>query len=166
MSIDNAQKFRDAFAALFAPDMNATALALADSMLQQELSYSRSQPVDAAASTAGTRTFDQSTSFPMVVKAFKIITSGNVTADDTNYATVALVYNDGAGGSDTTIASKTTKITGGTGNLTAGIAYSFAITAANARIPAGSQVQVKVTKAGTGVSLPVSTFELKCAPSA
>ena len=53
MSIDNAQKFRDAFAALFAPDMNATALALADSMLQQELSYSRSQPVDAAASTAG-----------------------------------------------------------------------------------------------------------------
>jgi hypothetical protein len=165
MSTDNAQKFRDAWVAFWSPDMATTALALADAMLQQEFRYNVSQPLDAAASTATTHTLDTKIGVTSLAKSFKVVTRANVTADDTNNATIALVYNDGAGGSDTTIATATTSTTG-TGNITAGIAYVFPITAANSRIPAGSQVQVKVTKNSSGVALSALSFEFKAAPVA
>ncbi len=168
MSTDTAQKFRDLFVAMFAPDMNTTATALVDAVLNQELRYNVSEPLDASINTASTHTLDQSTNITMVAKTFKVVTDTNITGTNTNVANFSLVYNNGAGGTDTVLCTINTAASNnsGTGNITAGTAYSFALTAANVRIPSGSQVQIKTTKAGAGgVALPFRSFELKCAPS-
>lgn len=169
MSTDNAQKFRDAWVAFWGPDMSAAANSLCDAMLNQEFHVVSSQPLDASINTASTHTLDQNTGVTMLAKTFKVIVGTNVTADNTNNATIALVYNNGAGGSDTTVATINTAASaaGGTGNITAGTAYALTINATNARIPAGSQIQVKVTKSGAGgLALPFTSFDFKAAPSA
>lgn len=165
MSTDTGAKFRDSLVGLLAPDMNTTAVALVDSFLNQEVRYTAAQPLNTAAATASTLTFDASTLLAMRAKTFKVITHATVTADNTNYATMALVYNNGNGGSDTTVATANTTIPGATAatnDITALIAYSFTCNAT--AIPAGSQVQVKVTKVASGVALPALTFELKGVP--
>lgn len=170
MSTDNAQKFQDAFVAFFAPDMASAATALVTAALKNgSFRYNVSQPLDASVNTASTHTLDQSTGVTMLASTFKVVVGTTVTSVNTNVANIALVYNNGAGGSDTTLCSINTATTagGGTGDITAGTAYSFALNASTSRIPSGSQVQIKVTKAGAGgVALPFLSFELKAAPSA
>ncbi len=168
MSTDSTQKFRDLYVAQFAPDMAAAAAAVVDAILSTNFHYSASQPLDASINTASTWTLDQNTQAQFRVKTFKVVVGTNVTSANTNVATMALVYNNGAGGSDTTIASTNTATTGGsgTGDLVAGTAYSFALTAANVVVPAGSQLQIKVTKAGAGgLALPCLTFDVKGVPA-
>lgn len=168
MSTDSGQKFRDVFVASFAPDMNATATALVDAYLNQEIRYNVSQPLDASINTASTHTLDQSTAIQFRAKTFKVVVGTTISAANTNVATMALVYNNGAGGSDTTIASINTATTagGGSGDITAGTAYAFTLNTSNVVIPAGSQVQVKVTKSGAGgLALPFLSFELKGVPA-
>jgi hypothetical protein len=166
MSTDTAAKFRDALVGLMAPDMNSTATALVDGFLNQSVRYNVSQPLNTAAATASTHTLDGSTLLQMRVKTFKVITHANVTADNTSYATIALVYNNGNGGSDTTIALGNTANAGAagapTGDITALIAYSFTCNATP--VPAGNQLQVKITKVSSGVALPALSFEVKGVP--
>jgi hypothetical protein len=166
MSTDTAAKFRDALVALMAPDMNATAVALVDNFLNQTVKYSAYQPLDTAAATASTVTVDQSTLLQMRVKTFKVITHADVVSDNTSYANMALVYNNGNGGSDTVIATANTANTGAagtpTGTITAQVAYSFTCNATP--VPAGSQLQVKITKVSSGYALPSRTFEVKGVP--
>ncbi len=167
MSTDTAQKFKDLFVAMFAPDMSAAAAALVGANVNQNFRYNVSQPLDASINTASTHTLDQATLVQMRASTFKVVVGTSITAANTNVATIALVYNNGNGGSDTTICSANTATTagGGTGDITAGTAYSFTANTTNALIPAGSQVQVKVTKAGTGgLALPALSFELKAVP--
>ncbi len=162
MSVLLNQQFRDVFVAAFAPDLATAATSLVNNMLDRTVSFRTGTGVlDASTNTAGTYTLDQSTSLPLTVKTFKVIVYANVTADDTNNATFALVYNNGNGGSDTTIASgnHATTGSGGLGTLTSAIATSISINSTNQVIPAGSQVQIKITKAGAGGSpLPVTDF--------
>ncbi len=166
MSTDSATKFRDVLVAMMAPDMNATAVALVDNFLNQEVRYNVSQPLNTAAATASTHTLDGATLVQMRAKTFKVITHANVTADNTSYATIALVYNNGNGGSDTTVALCNTANAGAagapTGDIVALIAFSLSCNATP--IPAGSQLQVKVTKVSSGVALPSLSFELKGVP--
>lgn len=78
----------------------------------------------------------------------------NVTAHDTNYATVSVQTRTAAGAAGSTVSTYTTKITGGSGNLTAFVVYSPGVTtAANAYVAAGYSVTTKVTKASSGVKL-------------
>lgn len=81
-----------------------------------------------------------------------------VTANDTTYATVTVAKRTGAGGA-TTLASQTTKITGGSGNLAAFVpaALTNTATSANLAIAAGDVVTVAVAKASTGVALTAAT---------
>lgn len=167
MSDDSLQKYRDAYVAWAAPDMATTAVALADGVLGQSFRYNVSQPLDASINTASTHTLDQSTAVAFRVKTFKVMVGTTITSANTNVATIALVYNNGAGGADTTIASMNTATTagGGTGDITAGTAYSFSLNTSNISVPASSQLQIKITKSGQGgLALPFSSFEVKGGP--
>jgi hypothetical protein len=165
MSTDTCQKYRDAFVALFAPDMNATATALVSAVLNQEVVYNCTQPLDASINTATTHTLEQSSLVQMKVNTFKVVTHANITAVNTNVAQFSLVYNNGNGGADTIVCANITTATtagSGTGDITALVAYAFTVNASNALIPAGSQVQVKVIKSGTGgCTLPMLSFTVK-----
>lgn len=81
-----------------------------------------------------------------------------VTADNTNYKTLALVYDDGAGGSETTIASVDTTVA--SGSWVAGTLVTLAISGAS--VPTGKQLKLKSTKAGSGVALAGGTCTIKC----
>lgn len=85
----------------------------------------------------------------------KLYLVGNdaLTADDTNYATITVKVRDGAGGAASTVASKTTKITGGSGDWTAFSKIDMG-SLSNAVLAAGSVLTATVAKSGTGVQLP------------
>jgi hypothetical protein len=114
--------------------------------------YKADKNVDAATSTSSTFTFDYSTPNRFRVDAVKVVPHAALTSENTNNATIALVYNNGNGGSDTTVATINTATTaaGGSGDWTAGVGVAVTITAANAVVPSGSQLQVKITKNGAG----------------
>lgn len=114
---------------------------------------------DAAAGTAYRFVLDPSTATAALVQSASVVVDTAVTANATNFATIALVYNDGAGGADTTIGTLDTSTTG----FTAKVARTLTLTAANVLIPASRQVEWVVTKANAGVSLATTSFVLKAA---
>lgn len=168
MTIDTSQKFKDEYLASWAPDGNTTAVALVTGVLNQGFRYNVSQPLDASINTTSTHTLDQNTAVQFRVNTFKVVVGTTITSANTNVATIALVYNNGAGGADTTIASINTATTagGGTGDITAGTAYSFSCNGQTSTVAAGSQLQIKITKSGTGgLALPFLSFEVKGTPA-
>lgn len=170
---DTSQKLADKLRALLGADpSNAAYITLIEGWLNKPVTYRCDRTIDLNVSVAGgttiagnatsQHTLDANTQFQVTAKSFKIITNANVTAANTNCATFALVYNNGNGGTDTTIATINTATTagGGSGNLTVGVPFSVPLTAANVVVPAGSQIQIKVTKAGTpGMELPQLSME-------
>lgn len=82
----------------------------------------------------------------------KLIPGGAVTADNTNYTTVSLVYNDGAGGAATTVAALTTQVA--SGNWVANQPKTLTVTAANAEVASGKLFAVDLTGTGAGVATP------------
>ncbi len=169
MSTDNNQKLRDAFIAGFAPDMSATAVAVADAWLNQEITYRSSIPLSVLSSTPSNLTLDSSTLMQFRVKTFKVTVDTNVTSVNTNVALFQLVYNNGAAtGADTLLANINTSTIGGagTGDLVAGVPYSFTLNSTNVIVPINSTLAVKITKAGAGgLLLPGCTFEVKGVPA-
>lgn len=93
-----------------------------------------------------------------LVKAYYISAAG-LTAHDTNYATITVSRYTAAGGSKTTIATVTTKITGGTGDWTALVPVPITIQADNA-IPAGALITYEIAKAASGVAIPAGSLVL------
>ncbi len=169
MSTDNNQKFRDAFVAGFAPDMNSTATAIVDAWLNQEITYRAAVPLSALSSTPSNLTLDSATLMQFRVKTFKVTVDTNVSSANTNIAIMSLVYNNGAAtGTDTLIANMNTQTAGAgsTGDLTAGVPFSFTLNSSNVVVPVGSTLAVKVIKAGAGgLLLPGCTFEVKGVPA-
>jgi hypothetical protein len=125
--------------------------------------YKVDKPADAATSTTSTYTLDYSTGPRFRVDAVKYVPGASLTADNTNLATLELVYNNGNGGSDTVIATVNTAATagGGTGNWTADIGVAVTVTAANSVVPAGSQIQLNIAKSGAAVIVPAGTLIVK-----
>jgi hypothetical protein len=82
-----------------------------------------------------------------------------VTAHDTNYATISVAKRLSTGASATALASQTTKITGGSGNLTAfaPAALTNTATTADLEIAAASVITVAIAKAASGVALTAAT---------
>jgi hypothetical protein len=77
----------------------------------------------------------------------------NITANDTDYATITIRRRTGAGaGTAAVIATITTQITGGLGNVT-GFAR-LTPTTTNTAVIAGDRFTYQITKAGSGVQLP------------
>lgn len=84
-----------------------------------------------------------------IVSAHLTATSGGVTANDTDYATVTVSKRDGAGGSATTIATYSSTVAGG--GMTQWVPKALTVTEADATFAAGSIITVKITKPGSGV---------------
>ena len=83
------------------------------------------------------------------IVSIEYVPAAALTANDTNYATITIRKRDGAGGAAVTVASVTTKITGGSGDWTAFQAVSLG-TIANADLLVGDLLTIEITKPGTG----------------
>ena len=175
MSTDSGSKFRDAFVAMFAPDMASAATSLVDALIQTPFHYAVDRQADNVGNGAAgsgalantSHTLDASTLAQFKVTGFKVTAHAAVTSDNSNFTWINLVYNNGAGGSDTVVATVNTATTlgGGTGNLAADQPKAITLVANNnVVVPAGSQLMIKTLKAGTGVSLPILSFDVKGAP--
>jgi len=86
--------------------------------------------------------------------------TATLTAHDTNYATVSVEKGDGAGGAGVVMASKTTKITGGTNDWAAGRTEALALSAtlANFHFVAGAVIGFSIAKAAAGVVVGVCSI--------
>jgi hypothetical protein len=108
---------------------------------------------DAAAATATAFTpFFRAHSKCRVVAAH-LLPIANLTANDTNYATISLKKEDGAAGGAATLGQLLTKITGGTGNWAAKVTEPITLTVANCELDEGHVLGVDVAKAAAGVQL-------------
>lgn len=83
--------------------------------------------------------------------------SGTVVASDTNYATISVVHNNTAGGSDTNILTPiTTKTTGGQAFVD-GTFYTLTLLAAGVFVPSGYAVALYKVPTAAGVAVgPIS----------
>ncbi|MBK8260227.1 MAG: hypothetical protein IPK80_02695 [Nannocystis sp.] len=118
--------------------------------------------VRAVDGTAGTTTAEVAVGVApnksKLVKAYYLPGSA-LTANDTDYATITVSRYTAAGDSKTTIATVTTKITGGTGDWTAKVPVAITLSADNA-VAAGALITYEVAKAGSGVALPAGSLVL------
>lgn len=117
----------------------------------------------AADGAAGTATAESVIPRPMLacrVVGIELVPAAALTADDTDYATITVRKRDGAGGAASVIASVTTKITGGSGNWTAFVPVSLG-TITNADLLAGDILTVEITKAASGVAIPIGYLRVR-----
>jgi hypothetical protein len=91
----------------------------------------------------------------MVIKDFRVLPGGAVALNASNYITAALVWNNDAGGGNTTIASASTVATSWALGTSVSLTTTTALTGTT--IAAGTQIFVTITPTGTGVSIPAQT---------
>lgn len=96
------------------------------------------------------------------VVGIEFVPAAALTANDTDYATLTVYKRAAAGGSQTALASITTKITGGSGNWTAFVAVDFG-TIATPDLLVGDNLTLAITKAGSGVAVPIGFLRVKTA---
>lgn len=84
--------------------------------------------------------------------------NGAVTADATNNATVSVVSADGLGGAQVVAATLTTDVAGGAWVAGVTKTATLSATAANLRWAAGAVLGFAISKAGTGVAVPISNI--------
>lgn len=143
-------------------DLNQDRMAL---LLSRE-----THPFELAADGAGSTTVAEKPVFVVPtheangikVKGIRYTPRAAVTASDSDYATLTIAWRDGLGGGSTTVGTLLTKVTGGTGNMTAFVPYGFTLQAdANLTVPAGGVLTFTQAKAGgSGVQLPVANVEI------
>lgn len=98
--------------------------------------------------------------FELQVVSASYSADGTITANDTNFATISVKTDDGAGGATAAAASWTT-VTAGTGNIATRVAKAAAITAANNRVRVGSNLVFNIAKGGTGVVVRAGSFAVR-----
>ncbi len=94
----------------------------------------------------------------MTITNVDLVPGAALTADDTDYKTLTLGKGDNAGGALTSLAAKTTKITGGTGNWAEGAKINWLAT--RKALTAGQRVALDVAKTGNGVVVPDTLIEI------
>ena len=115
---------------------------------------------DAAGTTAYRIVLDPGLDLQTLVSSVTVVSNTNATFNGTNFATIQLVYNDGAAGSDVVVGTVDTSAV----SFVAKIGRLMALTAANVLIPAGKQLEVVITKAGTGIALDAISVIVKGFP--
>lgn len=163
MAATTGKELKDAVLAQFASEGTSAAESLAKAAF---VGYKEclSRVADAAATTNVNLCADYSTGVGIRVTGVAFVPSAALTAHNTNYVSMQLVYNNGNGGSDTVVAMANSTIAGAalaTNDWVANIAETLTITAANAVIPSGSQVQFKFLKVSSGVNVPAGTVVIK-----
>lgn len=96
------------------------------------------------------------------ITAIEYVPAAALTADDTDYVTITVRKRDGAGGAAVTVATMTSKITGGSGNWSAFQAVSLG-TIANPDLLVGDLLTIEITKAGAGKAVPIGFLRVKTA---
>jgi hypothetical protein len=137
--------------------------AIVNQMLDVNYEYNKIAVDGAAATnTADTLVWTNPYDFPVYVVSGKYVGVGaGLTADPTNFATIAFKTNDGAGGATATALSVATTVADG-GTWTSNQSKSFtAVTLANTAIPAGGGLWINITKSGTGVVVPISNYVIR-----
>lgn len=114
---------------------------------------------DGAAATATSETVACGTRNGGRLIGVRYVPGAALTADNTNYATITVSKRDSAGGTKTTVASRTTQVTG-SGSWTAFVPVELTLAAAADILNAGGTLTFEIAKAGTGVVVPAGTFEL------
>jgi hypothetical protein len=114
---------------------------------------------DAMASTTTAETYTGiNLPYAGKVKAITFVpTSGGLTADASNYATVTVSRRDSAAANKTTLGTITTTVAS-SGNLTQGVGEDAVLTSANVDFAADSTVTFEIAKTGTGVVVPAGRF--------
>ena len=116
-----------------------------------------------AADTAGTdyTYFAMKVPFDVQIISVSICPHATLTANDTNYATITLEAGDGAAGSTDTVASQTTKITGGSGDWAADTYVELTVDPDYALVDDGQMLLVEAVKAASGVAVPIASFTIR-----
>lgn len=126
----------------------------------EDLSFDKTS-ADATAATTTSETFT-GVYVPRAAKLTAIVfvpTSGNLTANATNFATVTVSKRNASGASKTSVATLTTTVAS-SGDLTqgAGKACVLSSTAGALDLPAGSTFTFEIAKAASGVVVPAGRF--------
>lgn len=120
---------------------------------------------DAMASTATSETYTGVVVpyLSRIKNIWYVATTGGITADNTNYATVTISKRNSAAGGQATVATLTTTITS-SGNITQGAPKALVRTVANVDVTALSTFTFSIAKAGSGVVVRGGKFvvELEC----
>jgi len=116
----------------------------------------------AAATTADTLFYSNPYDFTMYVVSGQFVGTGaGITADNTNFATLAVKTNNGVGGATATALTLTTAITD-SGNISQNQPKAFTlVTAANVALPPGGGLWLNIAKAAAGVVVPVGYFMVR-----
>lgn len=139
--------------------------AVANQMYDIVVPYSK-LAADGAAATATTDQFlfNNQTGGSLLVVGGSMTTIGaGITADNTNYASIALKKDDGIGGASVVALSINTQITD-SGNFTSLVSKAFttkSATPANLVIAPGANVYFAITKPGSGVVVPISGYTFR-----
>lgn len=98
-------------------------------------------------------------SFPVYVAAGYAVGLGTgITGDNTDYVTITIKTNDGAGGSTAVALTLTSQLTDG-GSWTSNQSKAFTtLTKANTAVPAGGGLWFNIAKGGAGKVVPISTY--------
>lgn len=148
--------------ALLWPGRLAHAIAMGLGLAKAPGALWQKAAADAAAGTATAESLIPRHPRQERVVAIEYIPAAALTANDTDYATLTVYKRAAAGGSQTALASITTKITGGSGNWTAFVAVDFG-TIATPDLLVGDNLTVAITKAGSGVAIPIGFLRVKTA---
>jgi hypothetical protein len=154
-TVTTGQKFRDSARRLYAA-ADSTGEGIVDELAGAKVRYQCEFPAETTAGTNHARNFGFGAPVRFKATAVRIRPSAALTANGTNFKTFNLKYDDGAGGSVTTVATVDTSAV----SWTAHVPVLLAITAANAVIPAGSQLRADHVASGTGVATPEMVFEV------
>lgn len=116
--------------------------------------------VDGAASTAtALKTFHRFLVARDISKIW-IIPDAALVANDTNYATITVSLYSALGALVGVISSVTTKITGGTGDWVAQVAFELTVSTSYDNAVAGELLEVEITKAAAGVAVPAMLLQV------
>lgn len=117
-------------------------------------------PSDATAAAAYRFVLDGALDLQTAISECKVICNTAIAFNAANFATFQLVQNDGIGGADVVIGTLDTSAV----SFVAKIARSMTLTAATQLVPAGKQLEVVMTKSGTGVVTDSLSFIIKGLP--
>jgi hypothetical protein len=153
--VQSGQQFRDDTRALYGA-LDATGQGIVDDLTCRQ-QYTWQRVVDAAAGTDYTA-YGPTTRAKLLVDTVRFTPNIAVTANGTNYKTVTVAYNDGAGGSDVTLATVDTSTTSWVAGTTVSIPLTG--TTGNLVVPKGRALKISVAHSGTGVVIADGTVEV------
>lgn len=113
----------------------------------------------ASTATANTLFWMNPYNFSVKVVGAALVPTATLTASDTDYATITVKTDDGAGGTPAVAVTWTTQSSApGTANWAVGVKETGVLTAANCTVAAGACLWFNIAKTGSGVVVGISHY--------